>query len=55
MGETLSCCLGRDKFICGKIRFITKDEFQEESGGDFIALDCSVDSFDGKILAETEY
>jgi hypothetical protein len=52
MGETLSCCLDRDKYTGGKIRYIKHNQFENlrlENG--YVALDCSVNSIGGLIKA----
>jgi hypothetical protein len=56
MGETLSCCLDRDKYTGGKIRYIKYDQFENlslENG--YIALDCNVNSIGELFKAKEHY
>jgi hypothetical protein len=51
----MGCFESRIEGRQGSIRFQKKEEFQLETLNPYVAIDCSADSFDGKIKAAEVY
>ena len=50
----MGCIDSRESSETDKIKFISKENFLQKKD-DFVPIDCSIDSPDGKLLAEEIY